>query len=107
MGINRWFILGVLFIARFALGFQFQPVGSPTPFIVRDFGIDHTGIGTLVGLYMIPGVFLSVPSGFIGKRLGGEFGAVWRRNDDWTVFPAGLFRLAQARYPAPACSAGT
>jgi predicted MFS family arabinose efflux permease len=68
--VNRWFILGVLFIARFALGFQFQSAGSVTPFIVRDFGVDYTGIGTLVGLYMIPGLFLSVPSGFIGRRFG-------------------------------------
>ena len=31
---NRWFILGVLFVARFALGFQFQSAGSVSPFIV-------------------------------------------------------------------------
>jgi predicted MFS family arabinose efflux permease len=68
--INRWFILGVLFIARFALGFQFQSAGSVTPFMVQDFGVDYTGVGTLVGLYMIPGLFLTVPSGFIGRRFG-------------------------------------
>ena len=67
---NRWFILGVLFIARFALGFQFQSAGSVTPFMVEDFSVDYTGIGTLVGLYMIPGLFLAVPSGFIGRRFG-------------------------------------
>ncbi len=70
MLINRWFILGVLFIARFALGFQFQSAGSLTPFMVEDFGVDYTGIGTLVGLYMIPGLFLAIPSGFIGRRFG-------------------------------------
>ncbi len=70
MLLNRWFILGVLFVARFALGFQFQSAGSVTPFIVQDFGVDYTGIGTLVGLYMIPGLFLAVPSGFIGRRFG-------------------------------------
>ncbi len=46
MLISRWSILGVLFIARFALGFQFQSAGSVTQFMVRDFGIDYTGIGT-------------------------------------------------------------
>ncbi len=70
MLINRWFILGVLFVARFALGFQFQSTGSVTPFMVEDFGVDYTEIGTLVGLYMIPGLFLAVPSGFIGRRFG-------------------------------------
>ena len=67
---NRWFMLVVLFVARFALGFQFQSAGSVTPFIIDDFGIDYAGIGTLVGLYMIPGLFLAVPSGFIGRRFG-------------------------------------
>lgn len=70
MLINRWFILGVLVIARVVLGFQFQSAGSVTLFIVQDFNIDYTGVGTLVGLYMIPGLFLSVPSGFIGRRYG-------------------------------------
>ena len=67
---NRWLILGVLFVARFTLGFQFQSAGSVTPFIVEDFAVDYTGIGTLVGLFMIPGLFLAVPSGFMGRRFG-------------------------------------
>lgn len=70
MPLNRWFILVVLFVARFALGFQFQSAGSVTPFIVDDFGVDYTGIGMLVGLYMLPGLLLAVPSGFIGRRFG-------------------------------------
>ena len=67
---NRWFILGVLFVARFALGFQFQSAGSVSPFIVEAFEVDYTRIGTLVGLYMIPGLVLALPSGFIGRRFG-------------------------------------
>jgi predicted MFS family arabinose efflux permease len=70
MLISRWLILAVFFIARFALGFQFQSAGSVTPLMVRDFGVDYTQVGTLVGLFMIPGVFLAVPSGFIGRRFG-------------------------------------
>ena len=38
---SRWFILAVLFAARFALGFQFQSAGSAAPFLVRDLGIDY------------------------------------------------------------------
>ncbi len=70
MTVNRWTILAVLFLARFSLGFQFQSAGSVTPFMVRDFGVDYTGIGTLVGLYMIPGLVLTIPAGFIGRRFG-------------------------------------
>ena len=29
---SRWFILGVLFVARTAIGFQFQSVASTAPF---------------------------------------------------------------------------
>ena len=70
MDSNRWFILSVLFVARFSLGFQFQSAGSVTPFVVEDFAIDYARVGTLVGLFMIPGLVLAVPSGFIGKRFG-------------------------------------
>ncbi|MEA2872978.1 MAG: hypothetical protein QOH67_2954, partial [Hyphomicrobiales bacterium] len=34
---SRWFILAVLFAARFALGYQFQSAGSVAPFLIRDF----------------------------------------------------------------------
>ena len=67
---NRWFILCVLFVARFALGFQFQSAGSLAPFMVEDFGVDYTQVGMLVGLFMIPGLLLTIPAGFIGKRFG-------------------------------------
>ena len=70
MHTSRWFILAVFFIARFAMGFQFQSAGSVTPLLVRDFAVDYTQVGTLVGLFMIPGLFLAVPSGFIGRRFG-------------------------------------
>jgi len=70
MFINRWSVLGVLFIARFALGFQFQSAGSVTPYMVQEFGVDYTEVGALVGLYMIPGLFLAVPSGFMGRLFG-------------------------------------
>lgn len=67
---SRWFILLVLFSARFALGFQFQAAGSVTPLLLKDFGSSYTGIGTLVGLFMVPGLFLTVPSGFLSQRYG-------------------------------------
>lgn len=67
---DRWFMLGLLFFARIALGFQFQSAGSVAPFLVRDFGIDYAQVGTLIGLYMFPGVVVAIPSGILGRRLG-------------------------------------
>ena len=37
---NRWVTLLVLFIARTAMGFQFQSVASVSPLLVRDLAID-------------------------------------------------------------------
>lgn len=67
---SRWFILGVLFAARLALGYQFQSAGSVAPFLIRDFGIDYTQVGLLVGGFILPGIAISLPSGFLGRRFG-------------------------------------
>ena len=70
MGADRWLILAVLFVARFSLGFQFQSAGSVAPYLIDDLGIDYGQIGTLVGLFMLPGLLLSFPGGLLGHRFG-------------------------------------
>ena len=67
---SRWFILAVLFAARFALGYQFQSAGSVAPFLIRDLGIGYTQVGLLVGGFILPGIAISLPSGFLGRRFG-------------------------------------
>jgi predicted MFS family arabinose efflux permease len=67
---SRWFMLAVLFIARFALGYQFQSAGSVAPFLIKDLNIDYAQIGVLIGAFILPGVAISVPSGFLGQRFG-------------------------------------
>src|ERR1051325_11915445 len=67
---SRWFMLGVLFAARFALGYQFQSAGSVSPFLIRDFGIDSAQVGLLVGGFILPGIAISLPSGFLARRFG-------------------------------------
>jgi len=52
------------------MGFQFQFVGSTSPFLVEDLGIDYASVGFLIGLYLLPGVVLALPGGFIGQRFG-------------------------------------
>lgn len=65
---NRWAILAVLIVVRVAMGFQFQAIASITPVIAGDLGLDYAQIGTLVGFYMLPGVFIAIPGGFLGSR---------------------------------------
>ena len=67
---NRWLWLAVLFLIRITLGFQFQSVGSVSSPLRADLGIGHAEIGTLIGLYMLPGVVIALPSGLLIKRFG-------------------------------------
>ena len=67
---RRWVILGVLFLARTAMGFQYQTIGSIAPSLIGELRIGFTEVGTLIGLYHISGVFLSLPGGLIIERVG-------------------------------------
>lgn len=67
---NRWVILFVLFLARTAMGVQFQSIASVSPMLVRDFALDLALFGTLVGAWMLPGVALAIPGGMLGQRFG-------------------------------------
>jgi MFS family permease len=67
---SRWLILAVLFIARFALGYQFQSAGSVAPFLIKDLDLDYAQVGLLIGAFLLPGVAISVPSGFLIRRFG-------------------------------------
>jgi len=52
------------------MGYQFQAVGSVGPVLVEHLVIDFAMLGTLIGLYKLPGVFLAFPSGLLGQRFG-------------------------------------
>jgi predicted MFS family arabinose efflux permease len=67
---RRWAILGVLFLARTAMGFQYQTIGSIAPSLIGELRIGFAEVGTLIGLYHISGVFLSLPGGLIIERVG-------------------------------------
>src|SRR3954468_5214350 len=67
---GRWLILLVLFIARAAIAFQFQSIPALSPLLVDSLRIDYALLGTLVGLYMLPGVIFSLAGGLVGQRFG-------------------------------------
>ena len=66
---NRWLILLLLFVSRLAMGFQFQSIGSVSVQLSKDIGFSNTEIGALIGIFMLPGVFLAFPSGLLGRWL--------------------------------------
>ena len=69
---NRWSMLAVLFLARTVMAVQFQTVGSTAPFLRHAFAIDFAQLGTLIGLYMLPGIVIALPGGVLGQRFGAK-----------------------------------
>jgi predicted MFS family arabinose efflux permease len=67
---RRWYMLSVLFVARFAMGFQFQSIAASAPSIAADLHLDPARIGVLIGLYMLPGVVIALPGGVVTRRFG-------------------------------------
>jgi predicted MFS family arabinose efflux permease len=67
---SRWIVLGVLFLVRISIGFQFQSVASVSPFLVDQLSISYAEVGTLIGLFMLPGVVIALPSGLLGTCFG-------------------------------------
>jgi hypothetical protein len=59
----RWSMLAILFIVRLAMGYQFQSISSVSTQLVDTFGFSYTQVGTLIGLVLLPGVFMALPSG--------------------------------------------
>jgi MFS family permease len=66
----RWAMLGVIFLTRTSLGFQFQSIAALTPFLVPAFDLSYAQVGLLMGLFMLPGVVIALPGGLLGQRFG-------------------------------------
>src|SRR5262245_54100589 len=69
---KRWIILLVLFLARTAMAYQFQTVGALGLILIDALKIDFVWLGTLIGLYMLPGAVFSLPGGLLGQRYGAK-----------------------------------
>jgi len=65
----RWAMLGLLFAARIGLGFTFQTLGSVTDPLVHELHLSFAEIGTLIGLFNVPGLALSIPAGLAGRHV--------------------------------------
>jgi MFS family permease len=65
----RWGVLALLFVCRTGLGLQFQTLGSVSDELVSSLGFSYAQIGTLIGLFMLPGLALALPAGYLGRYL--------------------------------------
>jgi MFS family permease len=67
---DRWVVLIGLMVARISFGFSFQVVPTVAPGIAEQMDLDALAIGTLVGLFMLPGFFLALPGGLFAQWVG-------------------------------------
>ncbi|MEL6267032.1 MAG: MFS transporter [Pseudomonadota bacterium] len=66
----RWRMLACLVIGRMAMAFQFQAVAALAPLYLQTLDIGLATLGLLVGLYMAPGILISLPGGALARRYG-------------------------------------
>ena len=57
---ERWRMLAVMFVARCALGFQFQAAASTGPTLIAELGISFAELGLLIGMHTAPGILMSL-----------------------------------------------
>lgn len=69
---GRWLVLCVLFVERTVMACRFQTVASTAPFLIGSLAIDYTQLGTLIGSYMLPGIFIALPGGMLGQHFGAK-----------------------------------
>jgi MFS family permease len=67
---RAWFILSALVLSRIGFGYQFQTVASLGPELISRFQLDYAAFGSLIGAYMVPGIFVALPLGLLGRRFG-------------------------------------
>ena len=67
-GGRRWAMLALIFVARIGLSFEFQTMGSVADPLIGELHLTYAAIGTLIGLFMLPGLFLAIPAGLAGRH---------------------------------------
>jgi sugar phosphate permease len=65
---DRWLILAILTFTRTVMGFQFQSVTAAAAPLMADFNFSYAELGTLIGLYLLPGAAVALPSGVLSQR---------------------------------------
>ncbi len=65
-----WTALAILTLARTSFALQFQSIASVSPGFVQDLNLSSADLGTLIGLYSLPGILLSFPGAALGRRFG-------------------------------------
>jgi MFS family permease len=63
-------VLAALTFARTVMGFQFETVPALATPVMQSFGLRYFELGSIVGLYLLPGIAVALPGGVIARRFG-------------------------------------
>ena len=66
----RWTILGLGTFCILTFGVVFQSIPPLIGILVEALNISYARAGTLMGLFILPGIFLSIPGGMLTDRFG-------------------------------------
>ncbi len=67
---RKWVFVAAVALGRVAFGYQFQAMASLGPELRAVFGLDYAALGSLIGVYMAPGILLALPGGLLGRHYG-------------------------------------
>src|ERR1700761_1334489 len=62
-------MLVLLFLARCVMAAQFESIGALSPLLKAE-GFDYGQLGILIGAYLAPGLFVSLPGGVVVQKIG-------------------------------------
>ena len=75
--VSRWWILALVHLSVMGFALNLQMVPPLVPRLVSEMGLTHTGVGVLMGLFTLPGIFLAIPGGRVADALGPRGVALW------------------------------
>ncbi len=70
MQLRPWVILASLSLGRVAFGYQFQTIATLATHLIARFHLSYVQLGSLIGAYLLLGVFVALPLGLLGRRFG-------------------------------------
>src|SRR5262249_1736461 len=70
MPLRIWLIFVAVLLARIASGLQMMSVGAVGPELMVGLDLGYAALGTLIGVYSLPGMALAFPGGWLMARYG-------------------------------------
>ena len=65
---TRWIVLIGMVVAKIAYSFHLQSAAVVAPGLMEDLALNTATLGTLIGLFTLPGLILAVPSSYVSSR---------------------------------------